>query len=171
MRAWLEDKTYTNQAAWIEALVNLLWLEFEPSMLSASDQSEFTQTQLMGWIRTFYKRASLNPTIPMDIRQFETLLHAHYETNQSHVRLMTHSLSNMLNQQVLVDTLMKAIQDKRTIIWLGKEDAGVLVGVEGDELGPQSLQVLCKGIIETKSIKECLDLSNENDVLMIVERK
>ena len=151
--------------------MNLLWLEFGPAMLREIDQSELTQTQLMGWMRTFYKRAGLKPTIPMVIRQFEALLHAHYEANQSHVRLMAHSLSNMLNQQVLVDTLMKAIQDKRTIIWLGKEDAGVLIGVEGDELGPQRLQVLCKGIIETKSIKEWLDLSNENDVLMIVERK
>lgn len=170
-RAWLEDKSYTNQAAWIEALMNLLWLEFGPAMLREIDQSEFTQTQLMGWMRTFYKHAGMNPTLPMDIRQFEALLHAHYEANQSHVRLMAHSLSNMLNQQVLVDTLMKAIQDKRYIIWLGKEDAGVLIGVEGDELGPQRLQVLRNGIIEAKSISEWLTLSNENDSLMIVERK
>ena len=170
-RTWLEDKTYTNQAAWIEALTNLLWLEFGPSMLNTINQDGFTQAQLMGWMRSLYKRASLNPTLPMDTRQFEALLHAQYEANQSHVRLMAYSLSNMLNQQVLVDTLMKAIQDKRTIIWLGKEDAGVLVGVEGDELGPQMLQVLRNGIIESKSITGWLTLSSENDFLMIVERK
>lgn len=170
-RTWLEDKTHTNQAAWIEALTNLLWLEFGPSMLNAINQDGFTQAQLIGWMHSLYKRASLNPTLPMDTRQFEALLHAQYEANQSHVRLMAYSLSNMLNQQVLVDTLMKAIQDKRTIIWLGKEDAGVLVGVEGDELGPQSLQVLRNGIIEVKSIREWLTLSSENDFLMIVERK
>lgn len=170
-RTWLEDKSYTNQAAWIEALVNLLWLEFGPSMLNTINQDGFTQAQLIGWMRSLYKRAGLNPTLPMDTRQFEALLHAQYEANQSHVRLMAYSLSNMLNQQVLVDTLIKAIQDKRTIIWLGKEDAGVLVGVEGDELGPQSLQVLRNGIIEVKSIREWLTLSSENDLLMIVERK
>lgn len=170
-RTWLEDKTYTNQAAWIEAIVNLLWLEFGPSMLSELNQEEFTQAQFVGWMRSLYKQAGLNPALPMDVRQFEALLHANYEANQSHVRLMSYSLNNMLNQQVIVDTLMKAIQEKRTIIWLGKEDAGVLIGIEGDDQGPQRLQVLRNGAIETKLISEWLTLSSEQDVLMLVERK
>ena len=160
-----------SQAAWIESLVNLLMMEFGTSMLSLLEQTSFSKDQLIGWMYSIVKQAGLHATQSMSVHQFESILHSQYEKNQTHVRIMTYSLSNMLNQQILVDVLMKAIQDKRTIIWLGKEDAGVLVGAEGDELGPQRLQVLRNGIIEAKSISEWLTLSSENDALMIVERK
>lgn len=170
-RVWLSQDVVSSQAAWMEALVNLLVLEFGTSMLSQLDQVDFTDKQVLGWMRSMIKQAGLRSTQAMDVRQFESILHAQYDKHQSHVRVMTYSLNNMLNPQVLVDVLMKAIQNQRIVLWLGKEDAGVLLGVEGDEQGPETLKVLHNGTIESKSINDWLSLSNDNDSLMIVERK
>jgi arsenate reductase len=170
-RSWLKDSNYIKQVAWIEALVNLLYLEFGKSMLSELHQERFTSDQLEGWMRTIIRRAALNPAKPMDVRQFESILHAQYEVNQSHVRLMTHTLQHVQTQQVLVDMLMKAIQDKRLIIWLGHEDAGILLGLDGNEQGPLNLHVLRKGQIESRSIAEWISQASEQDALVLLERK
>jgi len=67
--------------------------------------------------------------------------------------------------------LMKAIQDKRLIIWLGHEDAGILLGLDGNEQGPLNLHVLRKGQIESRSIAEWISQASEQDALVLLERK
>ena len=170
-RSWLNDSNYMKQAGWIEALVNLFYLEFGKAMISELKQETFTQAQLEGWMRTIIKHVGLNPAKTIDIHQFENIVHAHYEANLKHVRLMTHSLNYVQTQQVLVDMLMKAIQDKRLVIWLGHEDAGILVGVDGNEDGPLNLHVLRKGQIESRSITDWISQASEHDALVLLERK
>lgn len=170
-RAWLRQDIALGQTAWIEALVNFLIMEFGSSMLELLEQTEFTEKQLIAWMRSMIRKTGLQSTQTIDVHQFESILHSQYEKNQTQVRVMTYSLSNMFHQQILVDVLMKAIQNKRYVIWLRKEDAAVLVGIVREDLGPHTLQVIRNRNIKSKSITEWLSLSNENDVLMIVERK
>ena len=167
MRDWIPNPFH---AAQLEAITNQFLMDFGGSMLSQRNQATFTQTQVRGLTKSVQRAAQIDRLGELNTKAMESILHQLYESKRAHIRLISHSLRQFQTVQVLLDTLIKAIETKRLLLWFNDQDAAAIVGIESLDPIERSIQLLRNGKLESVSLQVWFRGFSDKDYLIISDR-
>ena len=139
-------------------------------MLSQRNQATFTQTQVRGLTKSVQRAAQIDRLGELNTKAMESILHQLYESKRAHIRLISHSLRQFQTVQVLLDTLIKAIEANRLLLWFNDHDAAIIVGIESLDPIERSIQLLRNGKLESVSLQVWFRGFSDKDYLIISDR-